>query len=59
VALATSTAAAFAALGAHIAGGGAYEARTLGAMTLRLAFWTAAAALAFAVDVHQRTPGRA
>lgn len=34
---------AFAALGLHIAQGGAYEMRTVGAMTLRLGFWLAVA----------------
>ena len=46
-ALAVLTAAAFAALGLYIAGGGAYEMRTIGAMTLRTLVWMAIAALAW------------
>ena len=46
-ALAVLTAAAFAALGVYIAGGGAYEARTIAAMTLRTLVWMAIAALAW------------
>ena len=41
--LAFATLAAFAGLGLYIAGGGAYEQRTIAAMTLRLAIWTAIA----------------
>ncbi len=37
--IATSTALAFAAFGVHVALGGAFEMRTLVAMTLRTAFW--------------------
>ena len=51
--LAVATAGAFAALGLHIGGGGAYEVRTLVAMTLRLGVWLAIAALAIAVDLNQ------
>jgi hypothetical protein len=47
--LALSTAAAFAALGIHIAGGGAYEARTIAAMTLRTLTWCLIASLAWKV----------
>jgi hypothetical protein len=47
--LALSTAAAFAALGIHIAGGGAYEARTIAAMTLRTLTWCLIALLAWKV----------
>jgi hypothetical protein len=47
--LALSTAVAFAALGIHIAGGGAYEARTIAAMTLRTLTWCVIAVLAWKV----------
>lgn len=46
-ALAVLTAVAFAALGVYIAGGGAYETRTIAAMTLRTLVWMAIAALAW------------
>jgi hypothetical protein len=46
VALAALTALVFAAFGWHVASGGAYEARTVAAMTLRTLVWTAIAALA-------------
>ena len=51
--LAVATAGAFAALGLHISAGGAYETRTVMAMTLRLGVWLAIAVLAIAVDLHQ------
>jgi hypothetical protein len=41
LALASSTLLAFAALGVHVWQGGAFEARTVAAMTLRSAFWVA------------------
>jgi hypothetical protein len=44
--LALLTALVFAAFGAHILGGGAFEARTVGAMTLRTVVWVSIAALA-------------
>ena len=47
LALAAGTLVVFAAFGIHIADGGAYEARTVGAMTLRSVFWMAMAWLAF------------
>jgi hypothetical protein len=47
LALATVTALIFAALGLHIVGGGAFEARTVAAMTLRTLVWAAIAGLAF------------
>ncbi len=47
LALAASTLLVFAALGIHIADGGEYEARTVGAMTLRSVFWLAMSWLAF------------
>jgi hypothetical protein len=53
LALAGLTAAAFAALGWHIGTGGAYEARTVAAMTLRLVVWSAIAALALGFDLSQ------
>jgi hypothetical protein len=59
LALAVTTAGAFAGLGLHIGGGGAYEMRTLIAMTLRLALWTAIAALAIGLDLGQRRYRRA
>jgi hypothetical protein len=46
LAIAFATAAVFAAFLWHVAQGGAYEARTVGAMTLRLLVWTVIAALA-------------
>lgn len=45
--LAVLTGLVFAALGWHIASGGAFEARTVAAMTLRTLFWAAVAALAW------------
>lgn len=56
IALALLTAAAFAALGWHIAAGGAFETRTVAAMTLRTLVWVAIASLAwFSIA---RAPGR-
>lgn len=48
--LALATAGVFAALGVHIATGGAFEARTVAAMALRTLVWTAIAVLARSVD---------
>lgn len=45
--IAVATALVFAAFGLYVAGGGAFEARTVAAMTLRTAVWTAIAALAW------------
>jgi hypothetical protein len=59
LALAAATAAAFAALGVHIGGGGAYEMRTVVAMTLRLGVWAAIAALAIGLDRRQQRYGAA
>jgi hypothetical protein len=42
-AIAGSTVIVFAALGVHVASGGAFESRTVAAMTLRSAFWIAVA----------------
>lgn len=47
VAIALATLAAFAALGLHIAAGGAYEGRTVGAMVLRSVVWVMIAAFAW------------
>lgn len=47
VAVAAATAIAFVALGAHAASGGAYEQRTVIAMTLRTLVWTAIAVIAW------------
>ncbi len=44
--LAISTLVIFAAFGVHVFGGGAYETRTLGAMTLRSLFWIVTALVA-------------
>lgn len=46
-ALAAGTALTFAAFGTHIANGGAYEMRTVWALTLRLAVWSAIALFAW------------
>lgn len=46
LAIAAATALVFAAFGLHIAAGGAFELRTVAAMTLRTALWVAIAALA-------------
>jgi hypothetical protein len=59
LALALLTALAFAALGLHIGAGGAYENRTLAAMTLRLVLWGAIGALALRLDLSQRRIRRA
>src|SRR5690606_19335503 len=45
--LALATLAVFAAFGVHIFAGGAYEARTVGAMTFRAALWCALALLGY------------
>jgi len=59
-ALAVLTASAFAGFGLHVMAGGAFEMRTVAAMTLRTLVWTAIAALAYFVDVDQpaRPSGR-
>lgn len=49
VLLAGATAIVFAAFGIHVASGGAYEMRTVWAMTLRTGVWTAIAAMTCAV----------
>jgi hypothetical protein len=53
VLLACATAIVFAAFGWHIGRGGAYENRTLFAMTLRLGVWLAIAFLAVRFDLSQ------
>lgn len=47
VALAAGTALAFTAFGVHVAGGGAYEMRTVWALILRLGVWSAIALFAW------------
>ncbi|MDI1251009.1 MAG: hypothetical protein PSV13_19260 [Lacunisphaera sp.] len=53
--LAISTLAVFAAFGIHVFGGGAYETRTLGAMSLRSLFWVAVAVVSFSARMPQIT----
>lgn len=53
--LAISTLVVFAAFGVHVFSGGAYETRTLGAMTLRSLFWFALAAASFRAKNMPRT----
>lgn len=47
LAIALATAAIAAAFAVHVAGGGAHETRTIGALGLRLAFWTLTGAVAW------------
>ena len=47
--VAVSTLLVFLAFGIHVVGGGAYEPRTVGAMTLRSLFWIALAIISFRV----------
>ena len=47
MAVAVLTALVFAAFGAYVGGGGAYETRTVAAMTIRTALWTLIAVLAW------------
>jgi hypothetical protein len=47
IAIAAATALVFAAFGVHVAAGGAFEARTVAAMTLRTVAWAGIAALAW------------
>jgi len=54
VAIAASTALVFAAFGLHVLGGGAYEPRTVIAMTLRTLVWAALAAVAWAALAAHR-----
>jgi hypothetical protein len=55
-ALAAGTALTFAAFGTHIASGGAYEMRTVWALTLRLAVWSAITLFAWRVLWTRRQP---
>lgn len=55
-ALAAGTALTFAAFGAHIANGGAYELRTVWALTLRLVVWNAITLFAWRVLWTRRQP---
>lgn len=55
--LAISTLAIFAAFGVHVFGGGAYETRTLGAMSLRSLFWVAVAGVSFRAKTCPDTYG--
>ena len=59
VGLAGATALAFAALAWHISLGGAYETRTVFAMTLRLGLWLGIALLAIRFDASQPRCGHA
>lgn len=45
--LAIATVLVFVAFGVHVVGGGAFEARTVGALTLRSSFWIVVAMLAY------------
>ena len=47
IAIAVATALVFAAFGLHVAGGGLYEMRTVGAMLLRTAVWASIAAVSW------------
>jgi len=53
--LAVSTLVIFAAFGVHVFGRGTYEARTLGAMSLRSLFWVAVAVVSFRAKMPQIT----
>ncbi len=53
VVIAVATAAVFVALGIHAMTGGAYEARTVGAMTLRTLLWTGIAWTAWRTTRHR------
>lgn len=55
VAITASTAIVFAAFGVHVLGGGAYEPRTVIAMTLRILVWAALAAIAWTALAPRRT----
>ena len=56
-ALTAGTALAFVAFGMHVANGGAYEMRTVWALTLRLAVWSAIAFFAWRALWTPRQPG--
>ncbi len=55
LAILIATAAVFAAFGWRVATGGAYEMRTVGAMTLRTAFWAVMAWVAWKTGTEGRT----
>jgi hypothetical protein len=55
-ALALATAAVGAAFAGHVIGGGAYEMRTVGALALRLLFWTAVSIVGWHSLRHDVTP---
>lgn len=56
VCIASASALVFVLFGMHAASGGAFEMRTVWAMTLRTALWTAIAALAYASVLRLRRP---
>ncbi|MFP8836212.1 hypothetical protein ACLIJR_18270 [Hydrogenophaga sp. XSHU_21] len=51
--VAATTALVFAAFGMHVLTGGAYEVRTVGAMTLRTLFWVGMAWTAWRIDLRR------
>lgn len=55
LAILIATAAVFAAFGWRVASGGAYEMRTVGAMTLRTVFWAATALVAWKTGTEARS----
>ena len=57
VAIALATIVVFAAFGLHVALGGAFEARTVGAMTLRSLVWLGIAGIAWRTLLRDRLPG--
>lgn len=59
LAIAAATLLVFAAFGFHVAVGGAFEARTVGAMTLRSVVWVSIAMLALPAIKREATAGRA
>ena len=56
-ALALGTVVIFGAFGIHVATGGAYEVRTVWAMTLRSVIWILIALLAYRLAEHGKAPG--
>lgn len=57
VAIAAATACVFAAFGLHVYSGGAYEQRTIIAMSLRTLVWAGIATMAWRLQVAAATPG--
>lgn len=53
IAIALATLVVFAAFGLHVVSGGAYEMRTVGAMTLRSSVWLSIAAICWRFLLHQ------